>query len=232
MTEDVIGRAGDDESIRVLLVDDHALFRRGLRVTLDLEPDIEVVGECGDGAAALERAAETLPDLVLMDVQMPRHGGIEACSAIKETVPSAKILMLTVSDDEADLYEAIKAGANGYLLKDLPIDDVASSIRAVRAGQSLISPALASKLLNEFAAMVKRGESAHAVPTPRLTNREMDVLRLVARGMNNRDIAGQLFISEHTVKNHVRNILEKLQLHSRMEAVMYAVRERLLDITK
>jgi DNA-binding NarL/FixJ family response regulator len=230
--EDVTGRAGDDESIRVLLVDDHALFRRGLRVTLDLEPDIEVVGECDDGAAALGRAAETLPDLVLMDVRMPRHDGIEACSAIRETVPSAKILMLTVSDDEADLFEAIKAGASGYLLKDLPIDDVASSIRAVRAGQSLISPALASKLLNEFAAMVKRGESTHAVPTPRLTNREMDVLRLVARGMNNRDIAGQLFISENTVKNHVRNILEKLQLHSRMEAVVYAVRERLLDITK
>jgi DNA-binding NarL/FixJ family response regulator len=220
-----------DESIKVLLVDDHALFRRGLQATLDLEPDIEVVGECGDGREALDRAAETLPDVILMDVRMPRHDGIQACSAIKEAVPSAKILMLTMSEDEADLYEAIKAGASGYLLKDLPIEEVATSIRAVHTGQSLISPTLASKLLTEFAAMVKRGDAAQSVPHPRLTPREMEVLRLVARGMNNRDIARDLFISENTVKNHVRNILEKLQLHSRMEAVVYAVREKLLDIS-
>jgi len=219
------------ESIRVMLVDDHALFRRGLRVTLDLEPDMAVVGECGDGAEAVQRAVETLPDVVLMDVRMPRRGGIEACTAIKSVVPSAKIVMLTMSDDEGDLYEAIKAGASGYLLKDLPIDEVASSIRAVQTGQSLISPTLASKLLTEFAAMVKRGDGAQPVPAPRLTAREMEVLRLVARGMNNRDIAHELFISENTVKNHVRNMLEKLQLHSRMEAVVYAVREKLLEIT-
>ena len=219
------------DAIRVLLVDDHALFRRGLRVTLDLEPDMVVVGESGDGAEAVQRAVETLPDVVLMDVKMPRRGGIEACTAIKEAVPSAKIVMLTMSDDEGDLYEAIKAGASGYLLKDLPIDEVASSIRSVQTGQSLISPALASKLLTEFAAMSKRGDPVQPVPSPRLTGREMEVLRLVARGLNNRDIARDLFISENTVKNHVRNILEKLQLHSRMEAVVYAVREKLLEIT-
>jgi len=219
------------ETIRVLLVDDHALFRRGLQATLELEPGIVVVGECGDGAEALERASELVPDVVLMDVRMPRHDGIEACSAIKQAVPSAKIVMLTMSDDEADLYEAIKAGATGYLLKDLAAEEVASSIRAVQAGQSLISPTLASKLLTEFAAIVKRTDGPQAVPGPRLTAREMEVLRLVARGMNNRDIARDLFISENTVKNHVRNILEKLQLHSRMEAVMYAVRAKLLDIT-
>jgi len=220
-----------EETIRVLLVDDHALFRRGLQATLELEPGIVVVGECGDGAEALERASELVPDVVLMDVRMPRHDGIEACSAIKQAVPSAKIVMLTMSDDEADLYEAIKAGATGYLLKDLAAEEVASSIRAVQAGQSLISPTLASKLLTEFAAIVKRTDGPQAVPGPRLTAREMEVLRLVARGMNNRDIARDLFISENTVKNHVRNILEKLQLHSRMEAVMYAVRAKLLDIT-
>ena len=224
-------RAGHPDAVRVLLVDDHALFRRGLRVTLDLEPDMVVVGESGDGAEAVTRAVETTPDVVLMDVKMPRRGGIEACSAIKGAVPSAKILMLTMSDDEGDLYEAIRAGASGYLLKDLPIDEVASSIRAVQTGQSLISPALASKLLTEFAALANRGESPQAPPTPRLTAREMEVLRLVARGLNNRDIARELFISENTVKNHVRNMLEKLQLHSRMEAVVYAVREKLLEIT-
>ncbi|MFL5913127.1 MAG: response regulator, partial [Gaiellaceae bacterium] len=222
---------GRPEAVRVLLVDDHALFRRGLQVTLELEPDMVVVGECGDGSEAVTRAVETLPDIVLMDVRMPRRGGIEACSAIKAAVPSAKIVMLTMSDDEEDLYEAIRAGASGYLLKDLPVDEVASSIRAVHGGQSLISPPLASKLLTEFAAMAKRGESVQTVPTPKLTAREMEVLRQVARGMNNRDIARELFISENTVKNHVRNILEKLQLHSRMEAVVYAVREKLLEIS-
>jgi DNA-binding NarL/FixJ family response regulator len=227
------GSAATDgpEAIRVLLADDHALFRRGLRVTLDLEPDIAVVAESGDGAEAARRAAETLPDVVLMDVRMPRRGGIEACMAIKAAVPSARIVMLTMSDDEGDLYQAIKAGASGYLLKDLPIEEVASSIRSVMTGQSLISPALASKLLTEFAAMAKRGDAVHQVPSPRLTARELEVLRLVARGLNNRDIARELVISENTVKNHVRNILEKLQLHSRMEAVVYAVREKLLEIT-
>jgi two-component system NarL family response regulator len=137
--------------------------------------------------------------------------------------------MLTISDEEADLYDAIKAGAMGYLLKEISIEEVADAIRAVVAGQSLISPAMASKLLTEFGALAKRVEER--LPAPRLTSREMDVLRLVARGMSNRDIADELSLSENTVKNHVRNILEKLHLHSRMEAVVYAVRERLFDIT-
>ncbi len=199
-------------------------------MVLEQEPDIEVVGEAGDGTAAVQKAISTLPDIVLMDVRMPKGSGIEACRAIKEAVPSAKIIMLTISDEEADLYEAIKAGATGYLLKEISIEEVASAIRAVQNGQSLISPSMASKLLTEFATMVKRSDEKEQVPTPRLTDREMEVLRLVARGLNNRDIARELFISENTVKNHVRNILEKLQLHSRMEAVVYAVREKLLEI--
>jgi len=219
------------EPIRVLVVDDHALFRRGLEMVLEQEPDIEVVGEAGDGGQAVQKSIETAPDIVLMDVRMPKGSGIEACRAIKEAVPSAKIIMLTISDEELDLYEAIKAGATGYLLKEISIEEVASAIRAVQNGQSLISPSMASKLLTEFAIMVKRGDEKEQVPTPRLTDREMEVLRLVARGLNNRDIAKELFISENTVKNHVRNILEKLQLHSRMEAVVYAVREKLLEIT-
>jgi DNA-binding NarL/FixJ family response regulator len=235
VTEDEAGattvgsRAG--EPIRVLVVDDHALFRRGLQMVLEQEDDIEVVGEASDGAEAVERAADAVPDIVLMDVRMPKRGGIDACTAIKDAVPSAKIIMLTISDEEADLYDAIKAGASGYLLKEISIEEVAAAIRAVNEGQSLISPSMASKLLTEFASMIKRTDDRQQVPTPRLTDREMEVLKLVAKGLNNRDIAKQLFISENTVKNHIRNILEKLQLHSRMEAVVYAVREKLLEIT-
>ena len=229
MTEQEIRTPG--EAIRVLVVDDHALFRRGLQMVLEQEDDIEVVGEAGDGAEAVEKAAETMPDIVLMDVRMPKRGGIDSCTAIKDAVPSTKIIMLTISDEEADLYDAIKAGASGYLLKEISIEEVAESIRAVYGGQSLISPSMASKLLSEFATMIKRTDDRQQVPTPRLTDREMEVLKLVAKGLNNRDIAKELFISENTVKNHIRNILEKLQLHSRMEAVVYAVREKLLEIT-
>jgi DNA-binding NarL/FixJ family response regulator len=232
-----IGEADDArwvrDPIRVLVVDDHALFRRGLEMVLTEEPDIELVGEASDGAEAVEKAGEALPDVVLMDIRMPKSSGIEACRAMKEVSPSAKIVMLTISDEEGDLFEAIRAGASGYLLKDIPYDEVADVVRAVHGGQSLINPSMAAKLLTEFAALAKRDEEERTqrVPAPKLTDREMEVLRLVARGMNNRDIAKELFISENTVKNHVRNILEKLQIHSRMEAVMIAVREKLIEFS-
>jgi two-component system NarL family response regulator len=223
--------AGGGEPIRVLVVDDHVLYRRGLERVLELEEDIVIVGEASDGAEAVARAEELVPDVVLMDVRMPRSSGIEACVAIREVAPSARIVMLTMSEEEADLFSAVQAGANGYLLKDVPGEEIAASLRAVHGGQSLISPSMASHLLAEFAALSRRGAArdAAAVPAPRLTARELEVLRLVARGRSNRDIAGELFISENTVKNHVRNLLEKLQLHSRMEAAMYAVKEKLLD---
>jgi DNA-binding NarL/FixJ family response regulator len=216
------------EPIRVAVVDDQELFRRGLTMLLGVEDDIEVVGEAGDGVAATELAATAVPDVILMDVRMPKRSGIEACVAIKEVAPTARIIMLTVSDEEADLYDAVKNGASGYLLKDSSIDEVAQAIRVVSDGQSLISPSMAIKLLDEFKQMSR--SDRQQVPSPRLTDRELEVLKLVAQGLNNREIAKRLFISENTVKNHVRNILEKLQLHSRMEAVMYAVREKLLDI--
>jgi DNA-binding NarL/FixJ family response regulator len=219
---------GGGEPIRVAVVDDQELFRRGLTMLLGVEDDIEVVGEAGDGVAATELAASAVPDVILMDVRMPKRSGIEACVAIKDVAPTARIIMLTVSDEEADLYDAVKNGASGYLLKDSSIDEVAQAIRVVADGQSLISPSMAIKLLDEFKQM-SRSDRAQ-VPSPRLTDRELEVLKLVAQGLNNREIAKRLFISENTVKNHVRNILEKLQLHSRMEAVMYAVREKLLDI--
>jgi DNA-binding NarL/FixJ family response regulator len=217
------------EPIRVVVVDDQELFRRGLIMLVSAEDDIDVVGEASDGDEAAELAARTVPDVVLMDVRMPKRSGIEACSTIKEVAPSANIIMLTVSDEEGDLYDAIKNGASGYLLKDASIDQVAQAIRVVADGQSLISPSMAAKLLEEFKTISRAGTKSEVV-LPRLTDRELEVLNLVARGQNNREIARDLYISENTVKNHVRNILEKLQLHSRMEAVMYAVREKLLDL--
>ncbi len=189
-----VSQSENDESVRVLVVDDQELFRRGLTMLLSVEEGIDVVGEAGDGIEGTELAASAAPDVVLLDVRMPKRTGIEACKAIKEAVPSAKIIMLTVVAD----------------------------------GQSLISPSMAVKLIDEFKQMSKP-EREH-MPGLRLTERELEVLRLVATGKNNREIAKDLFISENTVKNHVRNILEKLQLHSRMEAVMYAVKEKLLDL--
>jgi two-component system NarL family response regulator len=220
---------GTDDVIRVLIADDQALFRRGLYVVLGTEERIEVVAEAEDGEDAIAKAEELVPDVVLMDVRMPRVNGIEAARRIRDLLPSTKILMLTVSDEEDDLYEAIKAGANGYLLKEISVEEVADAIHAVVQGQSLISPSMASKLLSEFNSLARQAAAQEQLPAPVLTARELEVLKLVARGMSNRDVADQLFISENTVKNHVRNILEKLHLHSRMEAVMYAVRKRLLD---
>jgi DNA-binding NarL/FixJ family response regulator len=224
------GTGGRDgrEPVRVLVVDDQELFRRGLVMVISAEDDIEVVGEAADGVTAAEVAGATVPDVVLLDVKMPKRTGIEACASIKDAAPSAHIIMLTNSEDQTDLYDAIRSGASGYLLKDASTDEVAQAIRVVADGHSLISPAMATKLLTEFKQMSQ--DSKSQVGAPRLTDRELQVLRMVARGSSNREIAKELFISDNTVKNHVRNILEKLQLHSRMEAVMYAVREKLLDI--
>jgi DNA-binding NarL/FixJ family response regulator len=229
MPDAVPGSPADpDATIRVLICDDHALFRRGLVMVLESEPGIDVVAEAEDGEEAVRQAEEAAPDVILMDVRMPKMSGIEATRAISDVVPTARILMLTVSDEEEDLYEAVKAGATGYLLKEISIEEVANAIRAVMTGQSLISPSMASKLLSEFNNLAKAAQQK--VLAPKLTDRELQVLKLVAQGMSNREVAEQLFISENTVKNHVRNILEKLHLHSRMEAVVYAVREKLLDI--
>lgn len=225
---------GDDEPAdgaptRVVIVDDHVLYRRGLDLVLTSEPDIEVVAEADSGQSAIAAVAEHAPDVVVMDVRMPRMNGIEACVAIKASHPQTQIIMLTTSDDEQDLFDAVRAGANGYLLKDVPPEEVVSGIRTVRRGGSLVSPTMAASLMRQFAALARSEDESTEPSGARLTDREREVLVHVARGLGNRDIARSLFISENTVKNHVRSILEKLQLHSRVEAAMYAVRERLVD---
>ena len=230
-TEPTTGDAGADGGpIRVVICDDHAVFRRGLTMVLADEEGIEVAGEAAHGNEAVAIVRDLAPDVVLMDVRMPELDGIEATRQIAESAPATKIIMLTVSDEESDLYEAVKAGAAGYVLKEISIEEVAAAIRSVVAGQSLISPSMASKLLTEFSNLAKQAEDRPSMPAPKLTDRELEVLEQVALGKSNKDIATELFIAENTVKNHVRNILEKLQLHTRMEAVMYAVREKLLDI--
>ena len=189
-------------------------------------------GEAGRevGLAGAGRAEQTLPDVIVLDIGMPKRGGIDACRIIKQRVPSVLILMLTSSDDDADLFEAIRAGANGYLLKTVT-EDIATGIRGVVNGESQLSPAMATKLLAEFKQLSQAPSAPPFHPglevRPRLTSREIDILQRVAQGRLNREIAAGLGISEHTVRSHIRNILDKLQMHSRMEAAMYAVRQRL-----
>lgn len=220
------GEASD--RIRIVIADDHDLYRRGMQAVIGLEPDLEIVAEAGSGAEAVAKVFEHEPDVVLLDVRMPGNSGIEACTAIKEKSPATKILILTASDDEADLFAAIKAGASGYLLKDLPTEEIAQSVRLAHAGQSMVPPHMASQLIAEFSRLSNEPPK-EATSGPRLTGRELEVLALVAKGKANKEIASQLFISENTVKNHVRNILEKLQLHSRVEAALYALRRNLIE---
>jgi len=205
------------EPIRVLVCDDHDLFRKGLRMVLEAEEDIVVVSEAADGEQAVARVEELAPDVVLMDVRMPRLGGIDATRIIRQLFPTTRIIVLTVSDEEDDLYGAVKAGANGYLLKEVSIEEVADAVRAVYAGQSLISPSLASKLLNEFEGQVGTLKEAVHGSGPRLSEREVEILKMIALGLGNHEVAERLEMSENTVRNHVANILVKLQLRAQIE---------------
>ncbi len=205
------------EPIRVLVCDDHDLFRKGLRMVLEAEEDIVVVAEAADGEQAVARVEELAPDVVLMDVRMPRMGGIDATRVIRQLFPTTRIIVLTVSDEEDDLYGAVKAGANGYLLKEVSIEEVADAVRAVYGGQSLISPSLASKLLDEFEGQIGTIKEAVLGAGPRLSEREVEILKMVALGMGNHDVAERMGVSESTVRNHVANILVKLQLRAQIE---------------
>lgn len=211
--------------MRVLLVDDHQLFRAGLESLFTVWGH-EVVGNAGDGIEALAQARALQPDLVLMDINLPKVNGLEATRLIKAEMPDIKIVMVTVSDDQSDLFEAIKSGAEGYLLKNMSEDDFRKTMDAIARGEPPLSPGLALQLLQEFGRL-SRGDESKA-EAPRLTERESEVLRMVAAGATNREIATSLVISEHTAAFHVKNIFSKLHTTNRTQTVAQAIRSGLV----
>lgn len=214
--------------IRILLVDDQPLFRGAIAALLAHQPDMEVVGEAENGLVAVEQARTLRPDLVVMDVEMPVMDGVEAVALIREQVLDVKVIMLTVSDADEHVFDAIRFGAHGYLLKNLRPDQLFDMIRAVMRGETPISPAVAGRLLRD---LQQSGGSRPAVPSgpaePQLTRREIEILRLVAEGRSNKEIGRALSITEGTVKNHVHNALEKLHMDNRIQAAAYIVRQGL-----
>ncbi|TMJ06335.1 MAG: response regulator transcription factor [Bacillati bacterium ANGP1] len=217
-------------AIRVLLADDHALFRQGVRRLLEGAGDIEVVGDAETGEESVRLAEDLAPDIVLLDVTMPSLSGIDAARMIKASSPRAGIIMLTVHADEEFLFEAIKAGAMGYLLKDCTPDELIRAIRVVHSGEGLLAPTMAAKVMREFA-RTRETKDLAAVHLP-LTQREVEILQHVTTGLANKEIANRLSISERTVKNHLSNIMEKLHVNSRTQAAVYALRRGLVPPAK
>jgi DNA-binding NarL/FixJ family response regulator len=213
------------EPIRVIVVDDHDLLRKGLRDLLT-EHGLRVVGEAGDGADAVRLVAHAAPDVVIMDLNMPRMSGIEATRRLAEVAPTSRVLVLTVSADDETVAEAIAAGASGYLLKDASGDEIAAGVRAAAGGEALISPLIAARLLERL--RPAPGAGGPAGTGAELTDREVEVLRLLAAGRDNAEIAQELFISPRTVKNHISSILAKLHVDNRIQAAVYAVRKGLV----
>ena len=210
--------------IRVLLVDDQSLVRVGFRMILQDEADIEVVGEAADGQAAIDAAATHRPDVIVMDIRMPVLDGIAATRAIVHdgTAPRPRVLVLTTFDADEYVVDALRAGASGFLLKDVTPTDFVNALRIVAAGEALLSPAVTRRLLERFAARLPRADTTRAAALRTLTDREVEVLKLIARGFANREIAEQLVLAEPTVKTHVSHVLEKLDLRDRAQAVVLA----------
>jgi DNA-binding NarL/FixJ family response regulator len=210
------------EPIRILLVDDQKLMREGLRILLELEPDLQVVGEAGDGQAGMEAYAELQPDVVLMDVRMPGMDGVEATWRLHERWPDARVVILTTFDDDEYVFEGLRAGAMGYLLKDVSGHDLAQAVRTVAAGGVLIQPSVARKVVAEFARVAPPARNADAGLAEPLSEREVDILRLLAQGLTNRQIADRLSLAEGTVKNYVTTVLGKLGARDRTQAALRA----------
>ena len=211
-----------NDLIRVLLVDDQTLMREGLRILLELEEDMTVVGEVGDGAAALAAYAELQPEVVLMDIRMPGMDGVEATWRLRQEWPQAKVIILTTFDDDEYVFEGLRAGAMGYLLKDVSGRELSQAIRTVAAGGALIEPSVARKVLSEFARLAPPARLPDAgLPEP-LTEREQQVLALLAQGLTNKEIALRLSLAEGTVKNNITVILQKLGVHDRTQAALRA----------
>jgi len=210
-----------------MLVEDHVLVREGTRELLDREKDLQVVAEAGDGEEAVQLAAAHRPDVVIMDIAMPRLNGIEATKQIKATNPATAVLVLTAYDDDQYIFAFLEVGAAGYLLKDVSRDDLVRAIRAVHAGESVLHPAVARKVINYFARQTakRRVDEYEESVLDSLTNREMEVLKLAAKGMTNREIASALTISVRTVQVHLSSVFSKLGVGSRIEAVLYALRK-------
>ncbi|MDH6124311.1 response regulator transcription factor [Kitasatospora sp. GP82] len=213
-------------AIRVVVADDQELVRAGFGMILDAQPDIEVVAEAADGAQAIEAVREHRPDVLLLDVRMPVMDGLEAARRVYAEFPGTKVIMLTTFDIDDYVYDALYAGASGFLLKDVRRDDLAHGVRMVASGEALLAPSVTRRLIAEFAARKPSGPAA-VVRAPsrlldQLTIREQETLRLLARGLSNAEIAAELVVSEHTVKTHVSNVLSKLQLRDRVHAVVFA----------
>ncbi|MEN3584564.1 response regulator transcription factor [Streptomyces sp. ZYX-F-203] len=211
-------------TIRVLLVDDQPLLRTGFRMILEAEQEIAVVGEAGDGVQALEQVRALQPDVVLMDIRMPRMDGVEATRRISgpERDGPARVLVLTTFDLDEYVVEALRAGASGFLLKDAPAGELVRAIRVVASGDAMLAPSVTRRLLDKYAAHLPSGEAPEPDILTTLTERELDVLKLVAKGLSNAEIAADLFVSETTVKTHVGHVLTKLGLRDRVQAAVYA----------
>ncbi len=209
--------------IKILIADDHRLFREGLARVLNDEPEMTVVASASNGEEAIARAAEARPNVILMDLNMPGVDGVEATRRLRVTQPQAHVLMLTVSEQEQHLFAAVRAGARGYLLKSMASDDLADAIRRVNAGEAIIAPGMAVKLLDEFAAL-STSTQWHESGGEDLSPRERDVLRFVAQGLSNKEIGVALSLSPHTIKAHLRSILDKLHLRNRAEVAVWATR--------
>ncbi len=228
-------RRNPDQKIKILLVDDHALFRVGMRNILERESDFEVVGEAEDSRSAFDAAVEHTPNIVLMDLSLPPPGGIETTQRVKREVPSAGIIVLAVNEDEDQLFDAIRAGAAAFILKDVGPADLVTIIRRVGNGEYLINdkvfskPAVASRVLKEFRQLAVYGNDAQPIFAP-LSPREVEILDNIAQGMTNKQVAYALSISEQTVKNHMSSILRKLAVNDRTQAVVYAMRQGWIKI--